>query len=184
MRRALFLDRDGVINVNHGYVHRREDFDFLPGIFDLVRTARARGLLPVVVTNQAGIARGYYDEPSFHALTVWMLQQFANAGAALERVYYCPYHPTAGQGAYRREHIDRKPGPGMLLRARDELGIDLPGSVLLGDKVSDILAGRAAGVELNLLLRAGPDADDPAEPPAGTVQVATLADARALIERL
>ena len=184
MKRALFLDRDGVINVNHGYVHRREDFEFLPGIFDLVRSARQRGLLPVVVTNQAGIARGYYDEAAFHALTDWMRQRFADEGAPLERVYFCPYHPTAGIGRYRAESADRKPAPGMLLRARDELGLDLPGSVLLGDKTSDILAGRAAGVGHNLLLRAAADPEDPAAPPADTVVVASLDDARAHIERL
>lgn len=182
MKRALFLDRDGVINVNHGYVHRREDFEFLPGIFELVRSARRHGLLPVVVTNQAGIARGYYDEATFLALTDWMLQRFADEGAPLERVYFCPYHPMAGIGRYRAESADRKPAPGMLLRARDELGLDLPGSVLLGDKTSDIEAGRAAGVGLKLLLRAAPDPDDPAAPPAGTVIVANLDEARAQIE--
>lgn len=184
MRRALFLDRDGVINVNHGYVHRREDFEFLPGIFELVRSARQRGLLPVVVTNQAGIARGYYDEATFHALTAWMLQRFADEGAPLARVYFCPFHPTAGIGRYRAESADRKPAPGMLLRARDELGLNLPGSVLLGDKSSDIEAGRAAGVGLNLLLRAGPDPEDPAAPPVGAVLVASLDEARTHIERL
>ena len=184
MRRALFLDRDGVINVNHGYVHRRKDFEFLPGIFDLVRSARQRALLPVVVTNQAGIARGYYDEAAFHALTDWMLQRFVDEGALLERVYFCPFHPTAGIGRYRAESPDRKPAPGMLLRARDDLGLDLAGSILLGDKTSDIAAGRAAGVGLNLLLRAEPDPEDAAPPPAGTVIVASLEDARAHVERL
>ncbi len=182
MRRALFLDRDGVINVDHGYVHRIEDFEFLPGIFDLVRAARHRDLVPVVVTNQAGIARGYYDEAQFARLTDWMIARFAAERAALERVYHCPTHPTEGIGKYRVDSIDRKPGPGMLLRARDELGLDLAASVLLGDKVSDMLAGRAAGVGHLLLLRAHPDAAD--APPAGTQRVATLAEARAAIEAI
>lgn len=182
MRRALFLDRDGVINVDHGYVHRIEDFEFVPGIFELVRAARHRGLLPVVVTNQAGIARGYYDEAQFAELTRWMLARFAAEGAALERVYHCPTHPTEGIGRYRVDSIDRKPGPGMLLKARDELGIDLAGSVVLGDKASDMLAGRAAGAGHLLLLRAHRDDSDP--PPAGTRVVATLADAQAAIESL
>ena len=182
MRRAFFLDRDGVINVDHGYVHRIEDFEFLPGIFELVRAARHRELLPVVVTNQAGIARGYYDEAQFARLTDWMLERFAAEGAALERVYHCPTHPTEGIGKYRIDSVDRKPGPGMLLRARDELGLDLGASIMLGDKVSDMLAGRAAGVGRLLLLRQQPDASDP--PPVGTQRVATLDEARAVIEAI
>jgi D-glycero-D-manno-heptose 1,7-bisphosphate phosphatase len=180
LRRALFLDRDGVINVDHGYVHRIEDFEFLPGIFELVRAARGRDLLPVVVTNQAGIARGYYDEAQFERLTVWMMARFAAEGATLERVYHCPTHPTEGIGQYRVDSIDRKPGPGMLLRARDELGLDLGASIMLGDKASDMRAGQAAGVGRLLLLCAGPDPSD--ELPSGTRRVATLAEARAVIE--
>jgi D-glycero-D-manno-heptose 1,7-bisphosphate phosphatase len=182
LRRALFLDRDGVINVDHGYVHRSEDFEFLPGIFELVRAARRRGLLPVVVTNQAGIARGYYDEAQFERLTAWMMARFATEGAALERVYHCPTHPTEGIGKYRVDSIDRKPGPGMLLRARDELGLDLGTSFMLGDKASDMLAGQAAGVGRLLLLHAMPDASG-ALPP-GTRRVATLAEAQAAIEAI
>jgi D-glycero-D-manno-heptose 1,7-bisphosphate phosphatase len=136
----------------------------------------------VVVTNQAGIARGYYDEAQFARLTDWMMARFVAEGAALERVYHCPTHPTEGIGKYRVESIDRKPGPGMLLRARDELGLDLGASVVLGDKVSDMLAGQAAGVGRLLLLRERPDPSDP--PPPGTRRVATLAEAQAAIEAI
>lgn len=151
-RPALFLDRDGVINVEKNYVHRIEDFEFMPGIFELCNTARDQGLALVVVTNQAGIARGYYTEADYQRLTTWMLSQFRARGIALDAVYHCPYHPTAGIGEYRRESFDRKPNPGMLLKARDALGLDLPRSVLIGDKLSDIEAGRAAGVGHLLLL--------------------------------
>jgi D-glycero-D-manno-heptose 1,7-bisphosphate phosphatase len=180
LRRALFLDRDGVINVDSGYVHRIEDFEFIPGIFELVRMARGRDLVPVVVTNQAGIARGIYDEAQFARLTAWMMERFAAEGAALERVYYCPTHPTEGIGRYRVDSVDRKPGPGMLLRARDELALELGTSVMLGDKPSDMLAGRAARVGRLLLLGALPNPSDPL--PLGTRLVATLAEARAAIE--
>lgn len=160
-RPALFLDRDGVINVEKNYVHRIEDFEFIPGIFELCGTARDRGLALVVVTNQAGIARGYYSEADYQHLTAWMLAEFRARGIVLDAVYHCPYHPTAGIGDYRRESFDRKPNPGMLLKARDALGLDLPRSVLIGDKASDIEAGRAAGVG-HLLLLGGHtvDADD------------------------
>ena len=144
---ALFLDRDGVINVDHGYVHRIEDFEFIPGIFELCRDAKAKGNKLVVVTNQAGIARGLYSEAQFHALTAWMKQRFVEEGAPLDGVYFCPTHPSAGLGAYRVDTEFRKPGPGMLLQAARELDIDLPRSTIIGDKVSDMQAGAAAGVE-------------------------------------
>lgn len=147
-RRALFLDRDGVINVEKNYVHRIEDFEFLPGIFELCATARELGYLLVVITNQAGIGRGYYTEADFRRLTEWMLGEFRARGIDIARVYHCPYHPTAGMGDYRRESFDRKPNPGMILKASKELGLDLPQCVLIGDKDSDVEAGRAAGVGL------------------------------------
>lgn len=145
-RRALFLDRDGVINVDKHYVHRVEDFEFMPGIFGLCSTAVELGYVPVVVTNQAGIGRGYYTEADFGRLTAWMLGEFRQRGVDIARVYHCPYHPTEGIGEYRCESFDRKPNPGMLLRARDELALDLSRSVFVGDKDSDIMAGRSAGI--------------------------------------
>lgn len=145
-RKALFLDRDGVINVDSNYVHRVEDFEFLPGIFDLCNAAAERGYLIVVVTNQAGIGRGYYTEADFEHLTTWMVGAFRQRGVDIARVYHCPYHPTEGVGEYRRESFDRKPHPGMLLKARDEMGLDLAASVFVGDKDSDMAAGLAAGV--------------------------------------
>ena len=152
---AVFLDRDGVINHDHGYVHRREDFDFIDGIFDLARYAHTQGYKLVVVTNQAGIGRGYYSEEEFHELSDWMCLQFAAAGGPIDRIYYSPSPPTAGLGQYLNDHISRKPRPGMILQAQNDLSLDLARSVLIGDKLSDIQAGNAAGVGRSFLIGAG-----------------------------
>lgn len=149
---ALFLDRDGVINLDHGYVHTPEKFEFVDGIFDVVAAANRAGYIVVVVTNQAGIGRGYYSEAQFYALTDWMKTKFAEHGAQIDAVYFCPYHPEHGIGKYRCESEFRKPAPGMLLQAQRELNIDLSSSIFVGDKASDIQAGRAAGVGRLLLL--------------------------------
>lgn len=148
---ALFLDRDGVINVDHPYVHTRDRFEFIDGIFDLCRAARAYGRRIVVVTNQAGIGRGYYTEADFHALTDWMCGVFAAQGAPIDKVCFCPFHPVHGVGPYLAESPRRKPAPGMILEAAAEYAIDLERSVLVGNNETDILAGRAAGVGANLL---------------------------------
>lgn len=155
LRRALFLDRDGVINVDSGYVHRVDQVVFIDGIFTLVRAARAAGYRVIVATNQAGIARGYYTEADFLLLTCWLRQRFAASGACLDAVYHCPHHPQHGIGALRRECICRKPAPGMLLRAAHEHEIDLSASILIGDNASDMLAAAAAGIGLRCLLRHG-----------------------------
>ena len=152
MTRALFLDRDGVINVDRGYVWQITDFEFVPGIFDLCATAQQLGFAPIVVTNQAGIGRGYYTEADFVRLTTWMLERFRERDIHIRRVYHCPYHPTDGIGDYKRESDDRKPNPGMLLRARADFALDLSQSVLVGDKATDVEAGRRAGVAFNLML--------------------------------
>lgn len=149
--RALFLDRDGVINVDHGYVCRAEEFEFIDGIFDLCRDAVARDYRIVVVTNQAGIGRGYYTEQDFHALTVWMRERFCAQGVDIADVYFCPFHPEHGIGEFKRESADRKPAPGMILRAAREHALDLAGSVLVGDHDTDLAAGVAAGVGCSVL---------------------------------
>jgi len=151
-RRAAFLDRDGVINVDHGYVSRREDFQFVPGVLDGARRLHELGFALVVVTNQSGIGRGFYSVDAFTELTDWMKAEFRMAGAPLAGVYYCPHHPQDAIGDYRRECDCRKPAPGMLLRAARELGIDLAGSIMFGDRASDLDAARAAGVPLRILL--------------------------------
>lgn len=145
-RPALFLDRDGVVNEDLGYVHRVEDFVFVEGIFDLCRWAQSEGFDIFIVTNQAGIARGYYSEEDFNHLTQWMVGRFAEEGVSIRKVYFCPYHPTAGKGQYLRDAECRKPRPGMILAAQKEFGVDLAGSILIGDRDSDLEAGRRAGV--------------------------------------
>ena len=154
-RRALFLDRDGVSHVDHGYVHTAARTDWIPGIFELVAQAGAKGLLPVIVTNQAGIARGYYDEADFRRYTAWMHAEFRMRRSPLAATYFCPHHPIAGVGELRCECTCRKPQPGMLLAAAQRLDIDLAGSVMLGDKVSDMEAATRAGVATTLLVTAG-----------------------------
>ena len=151
-QKAVFLDRDGVINVDTGYVHRISDFEFLEGIFDLTRAAVNKGYLLFVVTNQAGIGRGYYSEADFQVVTAWMLERFASEGVEVEKVYFSPYHPVYGIGEYKIDHVSRKPRPGMLLEAKSEFDLDLKACVLIGDKVSDIQAGISAGVGINLYL--------------------------------
>lgn len=144
--RALFLDRDGVINHDSGYTSDVESFRFVDGIFDVCRVARQLGYLLIVVTNQAGIGRGYYSEQDFNNLTKWMCGQFEAAGAPLSDVFYCPYHPEHGVGDYKKDSFDRKPNPGMLLRAAEKYGLDLNLSIMIGDKASDMQAANKAGI--------------------------------------
>ncbi|WP_447585104.1 D-glycero-alpha-D-manno-heptose-1,7-bisphosphate 7-phosphatase [Pseudoxanthomonas mexicana] len=151
-RKALFLDRDGVINVNHGYVHTPEQTDWVAGIFELVEHAHAAGFVPVVVTNQAGIARGYYDEAQFERYTCWMHECFAQRGTPLLATYHCPHHPEAGLGEWKVACGCRKPEPGMLLQASRDWKLDLSLSVLVGDQRSDIEAAGRAGVRTAFLL--------------------------------
>lgn len=143
--RALFLDRDGIINRDYGYVHRRKDFHFIDGIFELTAAAVRRGFLPIIVTNQSGIGRGYYSERQFNRLMRWVRQQFSRHHAPVAAVYFCPCHPQHGIGRYRRDSFLRKPHPGMLLKAARDFRLDMARSVLVGDSVTDMDAGLAAG---------------------------------------
>lgn len=178
---ALFLDRDGVINVDRGYVHRSDQFEFIPGIFELARFwASELGRPIVVVTNQSGIGRGYFDERAYADLTHWMCDRFADEGAAIARVYHCPYHPVDGIGEFRRDHPWRKPNPGMILQAASDLVLDLARSVIVGDKVSDMEAGAAAGIPVRILVGSGHLARGGGSGPP-FAQVADLAQALALL---
>lgn len=151
-RKALFLDRDGVINVYDDYVHRQEDFCFNDGIFELCRAAQDLGYLLLVATNQAGIGRGYYTESQFLGLTKWMIEKFSEQQVHIAHVYYCPCHPVHGIGQYKCDSPDRKPNPGMLFRGREDFHLDLGASVLIGDNITDIQAAKAAGVGTPILL--------------------------------
>jgi D-glycero-D-manno-heptose 1,7-bisphosphate phosphatase len=145
-KRAAFLDRDGVINADHGYVHRADQFELLPGVADALRRLSHAGVLLIVITNQSGIARGLFTESQYDALTRHMCSRLADEGVQLHAVYHCPHLPDAAVPLYRQQCNCRKPGPGMILRAIAEHGIDPSRSLLVGDKPSDIQAGRAAGV--------------------------------------
>jgi D-glycero-D-manno-heptose 1,7-bisphosphate phosphatase len=139
MHKALFLDRDGVINTDVGYAHRIDQITFMPGIFDLCRAAHAAGERIIVITNQSGIGRGYFSESDVRVLMEWMVQRFEAEGCPLTAYYYCPHTPDDACEC-------RKPKPGMLLRAAKEWDIDLAASRFIGDKETDMEAGRAAGV--------------------------------------
>ncbi|MCA9015154.1 MAG: D-glycero-beta-D-manno-heptose 1,7-bisphosphate 7-phosphatase [Planctomycetaceae bacterium] len=155
LKKSLFLDRDGVINQEKHYLYRIEDFEFVDGIFALCRAALDHGYCLIVVTNQAGIARGYYTEAQFLELTEWMKQEFARRDLPLTDVFYCPHHPRHGGERYCRECECRKPGPGMLLEAARKHDLDLSASILVGDKGSDLAAGRAAGIGTAALVGTG-----------------------------
>jgi D-glycero-D-manno-heptose 1,7-bisphosphate phosphatase len=150
--RALFLDRDGVINEEVNYLWRREDVRFVPGIFALCRTAKSLSYQIVIATNQAGIGRGMYTEQDFHSLMDWMRSEFAHESVSLDAIYFSPWHPEKGVGEYRREHEDRKPGTGMLRRAAADLGISLQESIMVGDRCTDVAAANAAGLRQAFLI--------------------------------
>jgi D-glycero-D-manno-heptose 1,7-bisphosphate phosphatase len=179
-KRALFLDRDGVLNHEVGYLYRSEHVRWVEGAIPLCRTAMALGYVLVVVTNQSGIARGLYSETDFHLLMDWMREELKRQQVRLDAVYFCPYHPEHGVGEYRREHEDRKPGPGMLLRAAKDLGLDLAQSLLVGDRCSDVAAANAAGLRQAFLLLG-----TETEPCAGeAIAVRSLAEAAMWLREL
>jgi D-glycero-D-manno-heptose 1,7-bisphosphate phosphatase len=150
---AAFLDRDGVINIDSGYVHRVADFRFIPGVLGACRSLCFAGYKLIVVTNQAGIAHGYYDEQTFVEITSWMSERFREAGAPLTGVYYCPHHPCGRVARFRRECDCRKPAPGLIAQAAREHQIDLANSFLVGDKESDLEAAERAGISTRYLVR-------------------------------
>jgi len=146
LKPAAFLDRDGVLNRDQGYVWRREDFHWLPGAQCAVKRLNEAGYLVFVVSNQAGVAHGLYRPEDVEALHRWVNGELGRGGAHIDAFYYCPHHPSEGQGAYRVACDCRKPAPGMLLRAMREWPIDRGLSFMIGDKDIDMAAASAAGV--------------------------------------
>lgn len=151
-RPAVFLDRDGTLNEDAGYVHRVEDFVWIPGALDAVARLSQAGFAIVVVTNQAGVARGYYDEAAVHRLHDWMTARVARAGGRVDAVYFAPTHPAGTVAKYAVEHEDRKPGTGLFRRAIESLGLDPGCSVMVGDKASDLIPARQLGIATVLVL--------------------------------
>ena len=149
-RRALFLDRDGVLNVDHGHVGTRDRFEWMPGALDAIRLATQAGWHVFVVTNQSGVARGYYDEAAVRDLLDWMADEARRAGGTIDDTRYCPYHEEATVDAYRRAHPWRKPEPGMLLDLIRAWELDPARCVMIGDQPTDIAAAATAGVPAHL----------------------------------
>ncbi|MEA3465362.1 MAG: D-glycero-beta-D-manno-heptose 1,7-bisphosphate 7-phosphatase [Thermodesulfobacteriota bacterium] len=145
MQKAVFLDRDGTINVERDYLFRCEEFEFIPGVPQAIKQLNDAGFLVVVVTNQSGVARGYYSEGDVERLHEFVQLQLADYGAHVDAFYYCPHHPDKGNDPYLKQCRCRKGQPGMLLDAAREFDIDLPHSFMVGDKLADVEAGFAAG---------------------------------------
>jgi len=152
LRRAVFLDRDGTINVEKDYLCRPEEFTFIPGAPQAIRALKDAGFLVIVVSNQSGVARGYFGPAEVEALHAHMQSELAPFATAIDAFYYCPHHPLAGVAPYRVDCDCRKGRPGMLLQAAREYGIDLSRSFMIGDKAADIEAGQAAGCTSVLVL--------------------------------
>lgn len=146
--KALFLDRDGVINIEKNYVFQIKDFVFVEGIFELCLKFINKGFLIFIITNQAGIARGYYTLADYNILTSWMLKEFKKQKINISNVYHCPHHPD-----FTGKCLCRKPNTKMILDAKNEFKLDLKKSILIGDKLSDIECGKNAGVGTNILIR-------------------------------
>ncbi len=157
-QKGLFLDRDGIINVDTGYVGHWADFVFQPGVFPFLRAATDKGYRLAIVTNQSGIGRGYYTAEDYEDLTAHMLAALAREGIDIPLVLHAPVHPTEGIGALRRDSFWRKPAPGMILEAAQRLGLDVGRSALLGDSPTDMEAALAAGVKRALWLTKTPSA--------------------------
>ncbi len=151
--KALFLDRDGVINIDYGHVGKIEDFHFMEGIFKLCQRAHNAGYLIIIVTNQAGIAKGYYTEEQFLKLTKWMESEFLKNDIKIAKTYYCPYHIEGKVEKYREDSFDRKPNPGMLFKAIAAFNIDPQSSIMIGDRQTDMMAAENAMIGSKILFK-------------------------------
>ncbi|ART80223.1 D-glycero-beta-D-manno-heptose 1,7-bisphosphate 7-phosphatase [Oceanisphaera avium] len=154
-RAVIFLDRDGVINQDTGYVSTRDNFVFIEGVIDAMKQLKEKGYQLVIVTNQSGIARGLFSEDDFIRLTEWMDWSLADRDIDLDGIYFCPHHPTEGTGPNTQICNCRKPAPGLFLEAIADLNVDVSASYMVGDKLSDLQAAQAAGIEHLILVRTG-----------------------------
>ena len=150
--KAVFLDRDGVINIDHGYVHNVEEFDFMPNIFALCQHLKRLGYKLIIATNQSGIGRGYYTEGDFLKLSEWMKAQFAENQCPIDALYYSPFHPEKAKPPYLKNSECRKPAPGMLLQAIKDFDLEPGDCAMIGDNETDIQAAKAAGIGRSILL--------------------------------
>lgn len=171
---AVFLDRDGVINSDTGYVSQWSEFVFLPGAIEAMQRLSRAGYALIVVTNQSGIARGYYSERDFATLTQHMRHDLSHQGVSIAGVYYCPHHVDGVSADYRKACSCRKPAPGLLLRAIDDHNIDAKRSAIVGDKASDMEAGSNAGITRRFHVTTG-------SPEPGSVRVSNLLQAADLL---
>ncbi len=151
-QKAVFLDRDGVINMDYAYVHLKSEFDFVEGALEGARAFAEKGYKVVIITNQSGIGRGKYTEQEFAELSFWLAGRFDHAGAPLSGIYFCPHHPKQASEKYLLDCCCRKPKPGMILAAAEDLNIDLAESIFIGDKASDMKAAAAAGIGRRILV--------------------------------
>ena len=147
MTSVVFLDRDGVVNTDIGYLWRREDLAWVPGAPEAIRLFNELGWPVVVVTNQSGVARGYYREEDVHSLHQWMNAELKKMGARIDAFYFCPHHPKGALPEYTCDCTCRKPHPGMILKAMADWQADPATSFLIGDNDSDVAAATAAGIQ-------------------------------------
>lgn len=145
--KAVFFDRDGTLNVNTDYLYKKEDFVWMPQAVEAIKYANDRGYLVIVVSNQSGVARGYYTEEDVKILHRWMNEELKKKGAHIDAFYYCPYHTAGTVPEYTRDSEDRKPKPGMVLKAMREFHIDPKQSIMIGDKPLDVECAANAGIE-------------------------------------
>ena len=176
-RACVFIDRDGTLNVEKNYLHKYADWEWIPGSMEMLKLLGDAGFLAIVVTNQAGVARGYYDAAAIEALHARVDEDLAAAGARIDAYYHCPHHPLHGE---QRDCLCRKPAPGMLLQAAKEWDIDMAGSWMIGDKLSDIEAGLAAGVRC-IMVETGYGRAEMEHCPPGVLLAADFAAAGRLI---
>jgi D-glycero-D-manno-heptose 1,7-bisphosphate phosphatase len=175
LNRCVFLDRDGTINEEVNYLSRPEQLRLIAGVAEAIKRLKHAGLKVVIITNQAGVARGYFSEPALQQIHLELVKMLRAQEAHIDAIYYCPHHPTAGIGVYKMDCNCRKPKPGLLERAARELSLDLRQSFVVGDKPADLIAGDAVGCR-TILVRTGYGLESEKELAGGEFQPDHIAD--------